>query len=78
MRTILASDGGAVRTEYEFDSLKSALDVMFVRELTTLRRTLKLCKHCGGVFRSASLRAEYCSVSCRNVRNVKLSRARRG
>ena len=78
VRTTLSSDGGAVRTEYEFDSLKSALDIMFVRELMATRRTLKLCKHCGGVFRSGSLRAEYCSASCRNVRNVKLSRARRG
>jgi len=78
VRTTLASDGDTVRTEYEFDSLKSALDIMLVRELTATRRTLKLCKHCGGVFRSESLRAEYCSASCRNVRNVKLSRARRG
>ena len=77
IRTTLASDGGVPHTEYEFDSLKSALDIMFVRELTTPRRTLKVCKHCGGVFRSESLRAEYCSASCRNVRNVKLSRARR-
>ena len=78
VRTTLSSDGGAVRTEYAFDSLKSALDIMLVRELTATRWTLKLCKHCGGVFRRDSLRAEYCSASCRNVRNVKLSRQRRG
>ena len=77
IRTTLVSGGGVPRTEYEFDSLKSALDIMLVRELTNPRRALKLCKHCGGAFRRESMRAEYCSASCRNVRNVKLSRARR-
>jgi hypothetical protein len=77
IRTSVVSDGGTPRVEYEFDSLKSALDIMFMLEITSPRRTLKLCKHCGGVFRSERLKTEYCSASCRNVHNVKLSRRRR-
>ena len=77
IRTAVVADGDTPRAEYEFDSLKSALDIMLMLEITKPRRTLKLCKHCGGVFRSENLNAAYCSSSCRNVHNVKLSRRRR-
>ena len=77
IRTSIISDGGTLRTKFEFDSLKSVLGIMFVLEIMNPRRMIKLCKHCCGVFRGTNLKAVYCSASCRNVYNVKLSRKRR-
>lgn len=59
---------------WRFDSLKSAIDIMLVTELTAQRRTLKLCKHCGQVFRLSNPKGAYCGPKCRNTANVKLSR----
>ena len=62
--------------EWNFNSLKLAIDTMFALNETTERKTVKLCKHCGKPFASQNLKAEYCSPQCRNQANVYKSRAK--
>ena len=63
--------------EWNFNSLKQAIDVMFALNETTERKTVKGCKHCGNPFHSENLKAEYCSPQCRNKANVYKTRARK-
>ena len=49
---------------------------MFALNETTERKTVKMCKHCGKSFSSDNLKAEYCSLQCRNQVNVYKSRAK--
>ena len=62
--------------EWNFNSLKLAIDTMFALNETSDRRTVKMCKHCGKPFASDNLKAEYCSPQCRNQANVYKSRAK--
>ena len=62
--------------EWNFNSLKLAIDTMFALNETTERKTVKMCKHCGKPFDSDNLKAEYCSPQCRNQANVYKSRAK--
>ena len=62
--------------EWNFNSLKLAIDTMFALNETTKRKTVKMCKHCGKPFASQNLKAEYCSPQCRNQANVYKSRAK--
>ena len=62
--------------EWDFNSLKLAIDTMFALNETTERKTVKMCKHCGKPFSSENLKAEYCSPQCRNQANVYKSRAK--
>jgi hypothetical protein len=63
--------------EWNFNSLKLAIDTMFALNETTERQTVKMCKHCGKPFASDNLKAEYCSPQCRNQANVYKSRAKK-
>jgi len=71
------SENGAAKRVLTFDSLKSAIDIGFTEMLTDEKRRIRLCKRCGKPFIAADPRSVYCSASCRNVRNVKLSRHRK-
>ena len=62
--------------EWNFNSLKLAIDTMFALNETTERKTVKMCKHCGKPFASQNLKAEYCSPQCRNQANVYKSRSK--
>lgn len=62
--------------EWNFNSLKLAINTMFALNETTERRTVKMCKHCSKPFASQNLKAEYCSPQCRNQANVYKSRAK--
>ena len=62
--------------EWNFNSLKLAIDTMFALNETSERKTVKMCKHCGKPFSSENLKAEYCSPQCRNQANVYKSRAK--
>ena len=62
--------------EWNFNSLKLAIDTMFALNETTERKTVKMCKHCGKPFSSENLRAEYCIPQCRNQANVYKSRGK--
>lgn len=61
---------------WDFNSLKQAIDTILLLNETTERKTVKMCKHCGKVFSSPNLKAEYCSPKCRNQANVYKSRAK--
>lgn len=71
------SENGAAKRVWAFDSLKSAIDVGFAEMLTDETRRIRLCKRCGKPFIVTDPRSVYCSISCRNVMNVKLSRHRK-
>lgn len=62
--------------EWNFNSLKLAIETMVALNETSDRQTVKMCKHCGKPFASDNLKAEYCSPQCRNQANVYKSRAR--
>lgn len=62
--------------EWNFNSLKLAIDTMFALNETSERKIVKMCKHCGKPFASDNLKAEYCSPQCRNQANVYKSRAK--
>ena len=62
--------------EWNFNSLKLAIDTMFALNETSERKTVKMCKHCGKPFSSENLKSEYCSPQCRNQANVYKSRAK--
>ena len=62
--------------EWNFNSLKLAIDTMFALNESSERKTVKMCKHCGKPFSSENLKAEYCSPQCRNQANVYKSRAK--
>lgn len=70
-------EGGAAKRVWTFDSLKSAVDIGFAEMLTDEKRRVRLCKRCGKPLIAADPRSVYCSASCRNVMNVKLSRHRK-
>ena len=60
--------------KWDFNSLKLALDTMFVLEMTAEKKKLKICKKCWNPFYSENIKAEYCSPQCRNQANVYKSR----
>ena len=72
----LVFDGEKLKEAWLFDSLKNAIDIMFIDLLKSERPNIKLCKHCGKPFHVKMQKSEYCSASCRNVYNVKMSRQR--
>lgn len=71
-------ENGLMRPVWKFDALKTACDIAFANILTMPSPEIRLCKHCGKPFTAHGTRAEYCSISCRNVTNVKSSRQRKG
>lgn len=76
-KMVYRSEDGAAKRVWTFDSLKSAIDVGFAEMLTDEKRRVRLCKRCGRPFIAADPRSVYCSASCRNVMNVKISRHRK-
>jgi len=70
-------EGGAAKRGWAFDSLKGTIDVGFAEMLTDENLRIRLCKRCGKPFIAADPRSVYCSASCRNVMNVKISRHRK-
>ncbi|MGE4484911.1 MAG: hypothetical protein AB7C97_07355 [Oscillospiraceae bacterium] len=76
-KMVYRSIDGTTKRAWTFDSLKSAIDVGFAEMLTGEKRRVRLCKRCGKPFIAADPRSVYCSASCRNMMNVKLSRYRK-
>ncbi len=62
---------------WKFDSMKSAVDIMFLELLKSEAPSIKLCKRCRKPFLPQSKKSEYCSASCRNVYHVKKSRQKK-
>lgn len=70
-------ENGQAKRRWTFDSLKSACEVGFAEMLLESVPAIRLCRRCGKPFLTNRTRAAYCSVSCRNVENVKQSRRRK-
>lgn len=69
---------GQAETVWRFDSLKTAVDILFIDLLQKQKPSVRLCLHCHKPFLvPVGTRASYCSVSCRNVENVRRSRQRK-
>ena len=63
-------DNNKVSLDWQFNSLKQAMEVLLGLNEANDRKELKMCKHCGKPFIAKNLKAEYDSISCRNVANV--------
>ena len=63
-------DNNKVSLDWQFNSLKQAMEVLLGLNEANDRKELKICKHCGKPFIAKNLKAEYDSISCRNVANV--------
>lgn len=63
-------DDNKVSLDWQFNSLKQAMEVLLGLNEANDRKELKMCKHCGKPFIAKNLKAEYDSISCRNVANV--------
>lgn len=75
-KIIISTNGEGEILEWNFNSLKLAIDTMFALNETSERKTVKMCKHCGKPFSSQNIKAEYCSPQCRNQANVYKSRGK--
>ena len=63
-------DNNKVSLDWQFNSLKQAMEVLLGLNEANDRKELKMCKHCGKPFIAKNLKSEYDSISCRNVANV--------
>lgn len=61
----------------EVISLKQAIDIYFILQITNSNRKLKICKRCHKPFIAKNLNSCYCSSTCRNIANVYKSRAKK-
>ena len=63
--------------KWDFDSLKSTIDVIYAFALTDENKILNRCTYCNNPFFAKNEREKYCSPSCRNCANVIKSRNKR-
>ncbi len=59
---------------WEFDSLKTAIEILYAFAVTDDKSILNRCSYCKKVYLAKSEREKYCSSSCRNCCNVIKSR----
>jgi hypothetical protein len=59
-----------VSMDWQFNSLKQAMEILLGLNEANDRKELKMCRHCGKPFIAKNIKAEYDSISCRNVANV--------
>ena len=59
---------------WNFDSLQSAMDMIYAFALTEENRILNRCSYCHKPFFAKNTREKYCTPSCRNCANVIKSR----
>ena len=70
------NDNGKIYLDWNFNSLKQAIELIFAFNESNDRKEVKICKHCGKPFIAKNLNAEYDTASCRNVANVYKNRAK--
>jgi len=68
---------GKSALQWDFNSLKLALETIYASYITGEGRPLRICKDCGKVFYTTSARAEFCETKCRNRYNVAKFRERK-
>lgn len=59
-----------VALNWQLSSLKQAMEVLLGFNESNDRKELKMCKHCEKPFIVKNLKAEYDTISCRNIANV--------
>lgn len=62
---------------WDFNSLFQAIELIFAFNETNDRKELKMCKHCSKPFIAKNIKADYDTISCRNVENVYRNRAKK-
>ena len=62
---------------WEFDSLKTTIEIIYAFAVTDENILLSCCEHCGDFYLALSNREKYCSPVCRNRSNVQKSRRRK-
>ena len=62
--------------QWIFPSLKSVIDMVLARCVTTDEMPLRICKKCGTIYYNDNARSEFCSKRCKNQWNVYKSRER--
>jgi len=67
---------GKPTLQWDFNSLKLALETIYSFYLTGENCPFRICKDCGKVFYTTSARAEFCETKCRNRHNVEQYRKR--
>ncbi|MEG1285409.1 MAG: CGNR zinc finger domain-containing protein [Romboutsia sp.] len=60
--------------EWEFDSLKTAIETVYAFGVTDENRTISRCEYCNKAYIAKTEREKYCNPSCRNCSNVIKSR----
>lgn len=63
--------------EWEFDSLKTAVEIIYAFSLTDNKNMIKRCEYCKKAFIAKSENEKYCTKSCRNCYNVAKSRSKK-
>lgn len=62
---------------WNFNSLFQAIELIFALNETNDRKEIKMCKHCSKPFIAKNIKADYDTISCRNVANVYKNRAKK-
>lgn len=62
---------------WNFNSLFQAIELIFSLSETNDRKEIKMCKHCSKPFIAKNIKADYDTISCRNVANVYKNRAKK-
>ena len=62
---------------WNFDSLKTTIEVIYAFAVTDENILLSRCEHCGDFYIALSNREKYCNPACRNRANVQKSRQRK-
>ena len=62
--------------QWNFNSLKKALETILALNESNDRKEIKMCKRCGKPFVAKNPKSDYCSSTCRNVANVYKNRAK--
>ena len=63
-----------ISMDWQFNSLKQAMEIFLGLNEANDRKELKMCRHCGKPFIAKNIKSEYDSISCRNIANVYKSR----
>jgi len=55
---------------WDFNSLRQAVETLYIMAITHPEINLRMCKHCGAAFIAHHGRSEFCGDRCRNQYNV--------
>ncbi len=70
-------ENGKIKFQWNFHSLRAAINAMLLLNETNGRTEVRLCKYCGKPFIAENLKAEYDTTTCRNKANIANTRKRK-